>query len=250
MSLIVIGPSPRAAMTCKALLPLAFVAALCSACSGRGSPNEPSTSIPPPASKHSSGAEHGFPNPAAYARDLDDPKRDTWQKPEEVVGLLDCDPSMTAVDLGAGTGYFLPYLSAAAGLGGRVLALDTDRGMIELTRARIERDGLDNFETRLVAPEDPRLEPRSVDRILVVNTWHHLSARARYAKKLLGALRPGGRLLIVDFDMDSPLGPARAMRLTPDTVVRELRAAGFQTERLVESLPYQYAIAGRIPALN
>jgi len=250
MSLIVIRPSPRAAMTSKALLPLALVTALCGACNERGSPNEPPTSAPTPAGEHSSGAEHGLPNPAAYARELDDPTRDAWQKPEEVVGLLDGYRDMTAVDLGTGTGYFLPYLSRAAGSRGRVLALDTDRGMIELTRARIERDGLDNVETRLVAPEDPGLEPRSVDRILVVNTWHHLSARARYAKKLLGGLRPGGRVLIVDFDMDSPLGPRPAMRLTPDTVVRELRAAGFQTERLVESLPYQYAIAGRVPALK
>ena len=238
-------------MTCEALFPLALVTALCGACNGRGTPNEPPTGgYPPPAGEHSSGAERSFPDPETYARELDDPRRDAWQKPEEVVVLLDGYPEMTAADLGTGTGYFLPYLSAAAGPRGRVLALDTDRGMIELTRARIEREGLHNVETRMVAPEDPGLEPRSVDRILVVNTWHHLTARAWYAKKLLAALRPGGRVLIVDFDIDSPVGPRPAMRLTPDTILHELRAAGFQTERLVESLPYQYAIAGRIPELN
>ena len=99
----------------------------------------------------------------------------------------------------------------------------------------------------LAEPNDPKLPDGALDLILTVNTWHHLTARARYAKKLLAALRPGGRVLIVDFDIDSPVGPRPAMRLTPDTILHELRAAGFQTERLVESLPYQYAIAGRTP---
>jgi predicted methyltransferase len=122
--------------------------------------------------------------------------------------------------------------------------------MIEALRARIEREGLSNVETRLVGSADPGLAAGSLDRILVVNTWHHITARTDYAKKLLAGLGPGGRLLIVDFDMDSPVGPSTAMRLMPDTVLRELRAAGFATERLAESLSYQYAIVGRVPSLS
>jgi predicted methyltransferase len=79
----------------------------------------------------------------------------------------------------------------------------------------------------------------------VVNTWHHINGRVAYAKKLLPALRRGGALLIVDFTMEAPIGPPTAKRLTIDTVVAELEAAGFETEVLEESLPYQYVVAGR-----
>jgi cyclopropane fatty-acyl-phospholipid synthase-like methyltransferase len=154
---------------------------------------------------------------------------------------------MTIVDLGAGTGYFLRYLSKAVGREGRVLALDISRSSIDWMSARVEREELGNVRPEIVAPDDPALAPRSVDRILVANTWHHISNRLDYAEKLLTALRPEGLLLIVDFTIDSPEGPPPEMRLTHDTVLRELEAAGFATEILEEALPYHYVIAGRVP---
>jgi predicted methyltransferase len=154
---------------------------------------------------------------------------------------------MTVVDLGAGTGYFLHYLSEAVGPEGHVLALDISRSAVDWMSSQVEREGLQNVQPELVAPDDPALSPRSVDRILVANTWHHISERVDYAEKLLAALRPGGLLLIVDFTIDSPEGPPPKMRLTNDTVVRELEAAGFAVEVVQESLPYHYVIAGRVP---
>jgi predicted methyltransferase len=234
-------------MTSKALLHVALLTALCAACHTRPSQTQAVTAGPHAAAQHSSAGGHGFPDPETYARELDDPKRDTWQKPREVVALLDARPGMVVADLGVGTGYFLPYLTAAVGRDGRVLALDTDRGMIERVENRMEQEALDQVEPRLVDPDDPGLAARSVDRILVVDTWHHISSRTDYARKLRAALRPGAQLLIVDFDMDSPMGPPAHMRLAPDTVLHELKTAGFETERLAESLPYQYAIVGRVP---
>jgi predicted methyltransferase len=99
----------------------------------------------------------------------------------------------------------------------------------------------------VVASDDPALASRSVDRVLIVNTWHHISERVAYAEKLLAALRPGGLLLIVDFTMDSPAGPPPQKRLTHDTVVSELEAAGFAAKVVEESLPYQYVVAARVP---
>lgn len=234
----------EAQMTPKAALTLALLTALYAGCDGRTS--EKDLAAPTP-HEHSSGAEHGFPDPQTYAKHLDDPERDAWQKPEEVVALMEIRPGMTVVDLGVGTGYFLGHLSEAVGPAGQVLALDTVPGMIELTRARIESEDMKNVEPRVVEPDDPGLPPGSIDRTLVVNTWHHVSERPDYARKLRTALRPGGVLLIVDFEMDSPHGPPRMMRLEAETVVRELEAAGFVTEVLSETLPHQYAVAGRAP---
>jgi predicted methyltransferase len=99
----------------------------------------------------------------------------------------------------------------------------------------------------MIASDDPALTPRSVDRILIVNTWHHISDRLAYAERLRAALGPGGQLLIVDFTSQSPHGPPPQMRLAGDSVRRELEAAGFETELMDEPLPYQYIVTGRLP---
>ena len=237
-------------MTPKAIPLLALVTALSAACNGRSSGSEPAPAAPIATQEQSSGSEHGFPDPQTYAHRLDDPARDEWQRPEEVVELLQCGQGMTAVDLGAGSGYFLGYLSEAVGAEGRVLALDTEQSMVDGMVARIEREELQNVRAGVVAPDKPALAPRSVDRVLIVNTWHHISERVAYAEKLLAALRPGGLLLIVDFTMESPEGPPAEKRLTHDTVVRELEAAGFAAEVVDESLPYQYVVAGRVHNLR
>lgn len=188
-----------------------------------------------------------LPDPAVYAAELDAKERYWWQQPEAVVEMLACAPGMTIVDLGAGPGYFIPYLSRAVGPSGRVYALDVDPTMVEHLVRRVAQERLHNVTPVLVPPENPSLSPRAADRVLVVNTWHHLTDRVAYAKHLREALRPGGQVLVVDFDANSPEGPPAAHRLSPETVVGELRAAGFAVAQLEESLPYQYAIGGTVP---
>ncbi|MGB5365679.1 MAG: class I SAM-dependent methyltransferase [Polyangiales bacterium] len=234
-------------MTLKAIPLLALVTALGAGCNGRSAENPAKAASAGRTHEHSTGSEHGFPDPQTYADRLDDPGRDDWQLPEQVVEHLACRPGMTVVDLGAGTGYFVGYLSEAVGQRGRVLALDTDRSMVDRMDERIERDGLRNVKPGIIDPDDPGLAPGSVDRILIVNTWHHISDRVAYAEKLREGLGPGGLLLIVDFTTQSPHGPPPQMRLTSETVRRELEAAGFETELMEESLPHQYLVAGRLP---
>lgn len=189
------------------------------------------------------GMRHSFEDAERFARVFDDPERDAWQRPREVVALLALAPGMTVADLGAGTGYFLPHLAAAVAPGGTVLGLDVEPNMVEWMNRRIARDGLEGAVAQVVAPDDPGLDPSSVDRILTVDTWHHVDDRPAYAARLRGALRPGGSLLVVDFDLDSPRGPPRAHKLDPAVVVDELRGGGFRdVVVLEESLPDQYVV--------
>lgn len=233
-------------MTLQAIPAIVLLAALGSGCGGSSSQPSTTALTPEPRHGHSSGTHEGLPDPQTYAAKMDAKERYWWQRPEQVVELLECMPGLTVVDLGAGTGYFLPYLSSAVGRSGRVLALDVERPMVDILYQRVRRDRLYNVSPRVVPPDDPVLPPRSVDRVLVVNTWHHLTDRVAYAEKLRRALRPGGRILIVDFDENSPEGPPVEFRLLPNTVVGELESAGFAAEVLKESLPYQYAIVGRV----
>jgi cyclopropane fatty-acyl-phospholipid synthase-like methyltransferase len=191
------------------------------------------------------GHHHGFADVARFAAIFDDPKREEWQHPAEVVALLDVAPGMTVADVGAGTGYFEPYLARAVGPHGRVLALDVEPNMVAHMRERFASAGLTNVEALRVAPDDPELPAAGVDRILIVDTWHHVHARERYAARLRQALRPGGAVLVVDFTADSPHGPPARMRLAAEEVAAELSAGGLAAEIVPETLPWQYVVRGR-----
>ncbi len=188
---------------------------------------------------------HDFSGADEWSARFDSPKRKAWQKPAEVVKLLAAEPGMTLVDLGAGTGYFLSHLSAAAGDGGRVLALDPEPDMIRFMRERARREQLANVEPQRIPFDDPELEPASVDRVLIVNTWHHIQERPAYARKLLAALKPGGSVYVVDFTRDSPSGPPVEERLKARQVIAEFAAGGLEASMVEETLPRQYVVVGR-----
>jgi predicted methyltransferase len=209
----------------------------------------------PPASprEHSSGqGEHGhghhgfhkdFSDTQAFAKAFDDPARDAWQRPAEVVELMRIEPGSVVADLGAGTGYFIGWLSRAVGEQGTVLALDVEPKMIEHLAQRAEQQGLRNVSPRLVPLDDPELQPGSVSRVLIVNTWHHIDDRSRYAAKLAPALAAGGELWIVDFTLDSDMGPPARFRLGPEQVLAELQGGGLRAEVVAgEQLPKQYIV--------
>ena len=222
-------------------------ACFCSAlygCSGK------STDKPAESADHGHRAHHHhrFDDAASWSKVFDDPARDEWQKPTSVVSAMAIAPGMTIADVGAGTGYFEPHLSKATGATGKVLAIDLEADMVRWTNERAKREGLANVEAMLGAPADPKLAPSSVDRVLVVDTWHHIEDRAGYAKKLATALRPGGIVFIVDFTKESPHGPPAHARLTPDEISADLRGAGLEAKKIEVNLPYQYMIGASRPS--
>lgn len=191
---------------------------------------------------------HRFERAEDWVAAFDDPARDAWQKPAEVVQLAAITPGMHVADIGAGTGYFLPHLSRAVGAGGVVHALDVEPDMVRHMTERAQREGLANVRARQIAADDPGLAAGSLDRILVVDTWHHIDARVDYSKKLLAGLKPGGRLLVVDFTLESAKGPPATHRIAPEQVVAELTQAGFRAEIVAgETLPDQYVVVGHRP---
>ena len=183
-------------------------------------------------------------DPKAYIAMLEDPKRDAYQKPHEVVTALGLKPGETLADIGSGSGYFALRFAAHVGEQGRVFAVDVDPEMVRHLNRRIRDAGVRNVQTVLADPDDPLLPDASLDRFVVVNTWHHIGQREDYARKLHDALKPGGAVLIVDFTLDSDIGPPKSHRLTEHEVMRELSAAGFETSIVTETLPKQYLVRG------
>ena len=198
----------------------------------------------PPAKAAPDHYQHDFSDIPKYVKAFEGPKRDAWQKPAEVVALLQLWPGNVVADVGAGTGYFEPLLSKAVGPTGRVLALDSEPKMVGYLQQRAKKEGLANVTAQKVPPNDPALPEGSVDRVLIVDTWHHVPGRAKYSAALNRALRPGGFVAIVDFTAESPEGPPAHHRLTPESVIAELQAAGFSANTVGERLPNQYVVIG------
>ena len=190
--------------------------------------------------------EHRFDNPERFADDWNDPARDDWQKPEMVIEAMGIKEGMTVADLGTGTGYFVPHLAQAVGQDGRVLAVDIEPAMLRYVEKTAEKRALANVDTVLAKPSDTQLGRSSVDRVLTVNTWHHIPKRETYAEHLAERLNKGGSLWVIDFHKEAPMGPPKRHRLAPRTVARELKAGGFNPEILDLGLPHQYVVVGRL----
>jgi SAM-dependent methyltransferase len=188
------------------------------------------------------GMPHDFSDAEAWSKRFDRPERDAWQKPQAVVDLMEIEPGMTVADLGAGTGYFLSYLSAAVGGAGKVLGLDPEAELVQFMVERAEREGWGNVEPRKIPYDDLGVEPGSLHRVLVVNTWHHIENREAYSERLLRALAPSGRVYIVDLTHESPSGPPPEHRLKPRQILGDLTQGGFEGKLLEEDLPRQFVV--------
>ena len=223
---------------------MALLVGLVSAC-GAFSGERPPGNAPDRPRPHGRRAHHHrFDDAASWSKVFDDPERDAWQRPADVVAAMAIAPGMTVADVGAGTGYFEPYLSRAVGPEGKVVAVDIEPDMVRWLAERAKREGLANVEVVRGAAADPNLPSGSIDRVLVVDTWHHLDDRGAYAKKLAASLRPGGVVIVVDFTKESPHGPPPKARLAAEEVTADLAQAGLATRPLAVGLPHQFVIAG------
>jgi len=218
-------------------------------------PHAAAPAAAPPAEPGAHGVGHGahgsdhFVDPERFVPAWNAPDRDVWQKPDEIVAALALRPGDTVVDLGAGTGYLVPPLSAAVGPTGSVVAADLEPAMLRFLEAAAPKEGWTNVRTLLTAADDPRLAPASVRGIVALNVWHHIEGREAYAAKVAAALQPGGAFVIVDFlpEATEGFGPPLAMRLGADQVMRELTAGGLRGELLPESMPRHYVVRGVKP---
>jgi len=171
----------------------------------------------------------------------EEPRRDRRQLPDHVIELVDIAPAMTVVDLGSGSGYFLCRLSRAVGARGHVVATEVVASLVTALRKRVAQEQLGNVEVIRAPTDDVGIAPGSADRILVVDVWHHLPDRKRYAARIARALAPGGKVIVVDFKPN-----AGGHGIMPERVLAELAAGGFDAAPVAEQLADQYVIIGSV----
>jgi ubiquinone/menaquinone biosynthesis C-methylase UbiE len=199
--------------------------------------------VPLPAQEAASPAEmrHRHGDAKAMIAALEDPARDAYQKPDEVVAALGLRPGEVVADIGAGAGYFTFRLARAVGDTGRVYAVDVSPEMIRHLNQRVRDEGVRNVVTVLSDPDDPLLPDASVDCFVIVDTWHHIEDKTKYLGLMKKMLRPGGQIVHIDFQKrDLPVGPPLSMKISRDDLVAEMEGAGFRLEGEHTFLPYQY----------
>ena len=189
------------------------------------------------AQSHHTG-HHSFSDAEAWAKKFDDPKRDAWQKPHEVIQALNLKPDAVIADIGAGTGYFAMRFAHMAPKG-RVYGIDTEPDMVNYLAARAKKENLNNLTAVAAEPGNPRL-PETADLIILVDVYHHVDKREQYFRQLQQSLKPEGRVAVIDFRMDSPEGPPPSARIAPDRVKKEMLSAGYALTQEHSFLPNQY----------
>jgi arsenite methyltransferase len=180
-------------------------------------------------------------DPTAYMRALDDPKRDDYQKPHEVLTALNIKPGEVIADIGAGTGYFTFRLSHFVGDKGKVIAVDVSPDMIRHLNQRIRETKTTNVTTILAELDDPLLPDRSVNRFFICDVWHHVENQTKYLALMKKMLKPGGEVVVIDFHKkDLPLGPPPQMKIAREDLLKQMNGNGFKLAQEHTFLPYQY----------
>jgi ubiquinone/menaquinone biosynthesis C-methylase UbiE len=179
-------------------------------------------------------------NPDEYIKALDDPKRDAYQKPHEVMEALAVKEGEVIADIGSGSGYFTLRLAKHVGPSGRVYAVDVSPDMIRHLNTRVRDAGLTNVSTILAPPDDP-LVPQLVDRFLIVDVWHHIDDQAGYLAKMKKRRKPGGHVIMIDFHKrELPVGPPVGMKIAREDLLKQMSSSGFRLAAEHTFLPYQY----------
>jgi predicted methyltransferase len=184
--------------------------------------------------------QHSFGDAEKWSHVFDDPERDAWQKPHQVIQALHLKPDAVVADIGAGTGYFAVRFANMVPKG-TVYAVDVEPDMVRYLAERAKKEKRPNMIAVKAEPADPKL-PEKADLVVLVDVYHHIEDRQRYFRSLAASLKPGGRVAVIDFRLDSPSGPPKSARVAPERVKAELAGAGYVLAQQHGFLPRQYFI--------
>ena len=181
---------------------------------------------------------------------LERPERAAREQPDRVIASLDLRPSDVVADLGAGSGYFAFRLAEAVPEG-RVLAVDIQPEMLRAIEQRREETGLDHVEPVLGAIDDPNLPAAALDLVLMVDAYHEFSHPHEMMQAIVRALRPGGRVVLVEYRGEDPSVPIKELhKMTEEQARREMAFVGLEHVRTLDFLPDQHVLVFRKPAAD
>ncbi len=165
------------------------------------------------------------------------------EDPDRMLYSLDIKKGSVVADVGAGVGYHAWRLSEIVGPQGKVIAEDIQEGMLQLLKQNIEQRKLRNVEAVLGTTADPKLPKNSVDLVLMVDVYHEFSDPVSMMRHIRDALKPDGRVVLVEFRKEDPTVPIQPLhKMSVQDTRSELEPLGFKFQRSLEFLPWQHII--------
>jgi ubiquinone/menaquinone biosynthesis C-methylase UbiE len=180
---------------------------------------------------------------AAGADWLDRHERESEEHPDQALDALNLKRGMVVADVGAGTGYMSLKMAARVGPTGKVYAEDVQPEMLRMLRQNAAKAKVANVETVLGNETDPKLPAGQIDLILLVDVYHEFSQPQRMLQKMREALKPDGRLVLLEYRKEDPNIPIRPEhKMSVQEVKIELEAEGFKMDQVIETLPRQHIL--------
>jgi precorrin-6B methylase 2 len=186
------------------------------------------------------GSEHG-------ALWLDRPERDEEELPQRLLLALSLSPSDVVADIGSGTGFFTFRLAELVP-SGRVYAVEVQPSLVDTIRVRAERRDIRNVTPVLGSESNPSLPAARLDLALIVSSYHEFAYPREMLESLLAAIKPGGRLVIVEYRAeDTTIAIPETHRMSQEQIVREGEAVGFAYRESIDVLPQQHIVVFQVP---
>jgi len=174
---------------------------------------------------------------------LDRPTREDEEQPSKVLDALELHPGEVVADIGAGSGYFTFRMAPLVGNTGRVLAVEIQEAMLDALRTRAVALKATNVEVVQGTETDPHLPAGGVDVVLFVDVYHELAYPYEVMTKVRESLRPGGRVVFVEYRKEDPAVRIKAVHeMTVAQLDKEMSAVGLKRVRTVETLPLQHIV--------
>lgn len=177
---------------------------------------------------------------------LERPEREREEEPSKAVAALDIRPGQIVADVGAGSGYYTVRLAERVGASGKVFATDIQPQMVALVQQRVARARLTQVEVVQATETDPRLPQNQLDLILMVDVYHELARPQEVLRQLRAALKPDGRLVLIEFRKETAWVPIREEHKMSIKEARlELEAESYRFDRVIDVLPWQHILVFR-----
>jgi len=171
------------------------------------------------------------------------PERIQEEDPDRMLASLDIKKGSVVADIGAGVGYHVWRLAEIVGPTGKVIGEDIQDGMLRLLKKNIDDRKLRNVEMILGTPTDPKLPQNALDLVLMVDVYHEFSEPVTMMKHIQNALKPDGRVVLIEFRKEDPRVPIQPLhKMSVEEVRSELEPLGFKFQRTIEFLPWQHIL--------
>jgi ubiquinone/menaquinone biosynthesis C-methylase UbiE/mono/diheme cytochrome c family protein len=170
-------------------------------------------------------------------------EREKYERADLVISALHLHNGATVADLGCGTGYFTWRLAQHVGPKGKVYAVDVQQSMLDLTKAAVDAHNMSNVEYVLATESSPRLPQGSVDLVFIAYAYHEFGDPAAMMRAIRRVLKPGGRVLILEYAKESNIAPASPLhRMSFEEIRHEIEPIGFVVDQLLDFLPVQHGV--------